>query len=469
MPSDEGFALRPAAAGYARRHDEAAQLLPLFRLVPGAHRARAQGPAYDYVPVHLARASTRPAPFADDLARHAGAAARRPTASALSQSMAIIEYLDETHPEPPLLPRDAAGRAHVRALAQIDRLRDPSAQQPAGAQVPGARTQARRRGQERLVPPLGARRPGGLRAPAGAAAGRRPTATATRRRWPTAAWCRRSSTASASTATSAACRARWPPSRPACSSTPSRRRSRRAARTPRLSATLGRRLDCWCPTGPRRPACVRCARTRDGGVSPAPYESLNLGDHVGDEPARRRGQPAALAGGASARGRSSCSRCMAREVVPARCATRPTAIAADACMDRRPRRRLHDHGGRLPAGAASPTTSGTRVAAAHAGWRGLAGGRARSERWRRCRRRGRGAAPVHGLAGPCIGPDAFEVGDEVRAAFVARDADAARCFRAAGTQPASGWPTCRAWRGSGCVRPGVDGIHGNDGSAAGAP
>ena len=36
----------------------------------------------------------------------------------LTQSMAIIEYLDETHPEPPLLPSDALGRARVRALAQ---------------------------------------------------------------------------------------------------------------------------------------------------------------------------------------------------------------------------------------------------------------------------------------------------------------------------------------------------------------
>lgn len=36
-----------------------------------------------------------------------------------TQSMAIMEYLDETRPEPPLLPRDAAGRARVRALAQL--------------------------------------------------------------------------------------------------------------------------------------------------------------------------------------------------------------------------------------------------------------------------------------------------------------------------------------------------------------
>jgi maleylacetoacetate isomerase len=37
----------------------------------------------------------------------------------LFESLAIIEYLDETHPQPPLLPKDARGRARVRGLAQI--------------------------------------------------------------------------------------------------------------------------------------------------------------------------------------------------------------------------------------------------------------------------------------------------------------------------------------------------------------
>jgi maleylacetoacetate isomerase len=37
----------------------------------------------------------------------------------LTQSLSIIEYLDETHPNPPLLPKDAVGRARVRALAQV--------------------------------------------------------------------------------------------------------------------------------------------------------------------------------------------------------------------------------------------------------------------------------------------------------------------------------------------------------------
>ena len=37
----------------------------------------------------------------------------------LSQSLAIIEYLEDTHPQPPLLPADPLGRARVRSLAQL--------------------------------------------------------------------------------------------------------------------------------------------------------------------------------------------------------------------------------------------------------------------------------------------------------------------------------------------------------------
>ena len=38
---------------------------------------------------------------------------------AMFESLAIIEYLDETHPNPPLLPKDPKGRARVRGLSQI--------------------------------------------------------------------------------------------------------------------------------------------------------------------------------------------------------------------------------------------------------------------------------------------------------------------------------------------------------------
>jgi maleylacetoacetate isomerase len=42
-----------------------------------------------------------------------------PAGEVLLQSLAIIEYLDETHPDPPLLPKDPIGRAKVRALAEL--------------------------------------------------------------------------------------------------------------------------------------------------------------------------------------------------------------------------------------------------------------------------------------------------------------------------------------------------------------
>lgn len=75
-----------------------------------------KGLDYDYKSVHLARnqhlgesfgsvSATRLVPLLKD------------GDTWVMQSLAIMEYLDETHPQPPLLPRDAAGRARVRALA----------------------------------------------------------------------------------------------------------------------------------------------------------------------------------------------------------------------------------------------------------------------------------------------------------------------------------------------------------------
>ena len=56
----------------------------------------------------------------------------------LFQSVAIMEYLDETRPEPPLLPKDPRGRARVRALAVDRRVRLASADGAARAQFHGA-------------------------------------------------------------------------------------------------------------------------------------------------------------------------------------------------------------------------------------------------------------------------------------------------------------------------------------------
>ena len=61
----------------------------------------------------------------------------------LFESLAIIEYLDETHPNPPLLPRDARGRARVRGLAQIVACDFTPADRAARARIPGTRIQAR--------------------------------------------------------------------------------------------------------------------------------------------------------------------------------------------------------------------------------------------------------------------------------------------------------------------------------------
>lgn len=84
-----------------------------------------KGLAYEYAPVHLVRGEHLRAPFTSIstdmllplLEIEDGDGPGK--TERFSQSMAIIEYLDETHPEPPLLPSDAGGRAHVRALAQM--------------------------------------------------------------------------------------------------------------------------------------------------------------------------------------------------------------------------------------------------------------------------------------------------------------------------------------------------------------
>ena len=76
-----------------------------------------KGLEYTYRPVHL----TKNEQFSESYS--AVSASRlvpllKDGDALLTQSMAICEYLDETHPEPAILPRDALGRARVRALAQ---------------------------------------------------------------------------------------------------------------------------------------------------------------------------------------------------------------------------------------------------------------------------------------------------------------------------------------------------------------
>jgi maleylacetoacetate isomerase/maleylpyruvate isomerase len=76
-----------------------------------------KGLDYDYLPVHLVKQEQAAPDFVA-----ASATGLVPLLVdgdlRLHQSLAIVEYLDELHPRPPLLPPDAAGRARVRALAQ---------------------------------------------------------------------------------------------------------------------------------------------------------------------------------------------------------------------------------------------------------------------------------------------------------------------------------------------------------------
>ncbi len=76
-----------------------------------------KGLDYDYMPVHLAKNEQLAESYAVVSASRLVPLLTDGDAT-ITQSLAILEYLDETYPEPPLLPADALGRARVRALAQ---------------------------------------------------------------------------------------------------------------------------------------------------------------------------------------------------------------------------------------------------------------------------------------------------------------------------------------------------------------
>ncbi len=75
-----------------------------------------KGLSYDYVPVHLVKSEQSKAPY-NSLSPTQLVPLLKDGEALISQSIAIIEYLEETHPQPALLPADALGRARVRALS----------------------------------------------------------------------------------------------------------------------------------------------------------------------------------------------------------------------------------------------------------------------------------------------------------------------------------------------------------------
>ena len=168
------------------------------------------------------------------------------------------------------------------------------------------------------------------------------------------------------------------------------------------------------------PANVRaCVTTRAGGVSLPPFDGLNLGDHVEDEPqavTENRRLLVELLGCRPA----WLKQVHSPDVVAADPAQVPTADASwtatpgTACVVLT--------ADCLP--ALFCDRAGTRVAVAHAGWRGLAGGVLENTV------AALGVEPDELLVwlGPAIGPQSFEVGAEVREVFVAQHAEAERAF-----------------------------------------
>ena len=78
-----------------------------------------KGLSYDYLPVHLVKGEHKAPEYASRIGDALVPTLVTDGGTALTQSMAIIEYLDETHPTPALLPATPLARARVRALAQM--------------------------------------------------------------------------------------------------------------------------------------------------------------------------------------------------------------------------------------------------------------------------------------------------------------------------------------------------------------
>lgn len=181
------------------------------------------------------------------------------------------------------------------------------------------------------------------------------------------------------------------------------------------------------PPGVRALATTRLSLQ---GCSAAPYEHFNLALHVGDDPL------------AVAANRASLRRLLPAEplwlnqvhgtgVVCADtdggCNDAATVPTADASYAREPGRVcVVLTADCLPLLLAA--RDGSVVAAAHAGWRGLAAGVIEAT----VAAMGVPVADLQVWLGPAIGPAAFEVGDEVRAAFCRHDPQAMRAFRAQG-------------------------------------
>ena len=236
--------------------------------------------------------------------------------------------------------------------------------------------------------------------------------------------------------------------------------------SPAPNAPQALAADCFLRPDWPVPAQVRAlCTTRQGGVSKLPWDSLNLGAWVGDAPSDVAHNVDVLTATLGAQP------VFLRQVhgwvlqeIDAQTGPHPQAdgsftgqtglactVAAADCL---PILLCHLRGGRA-----------TQVGALHAGWRGLAGqgGHGVVEAFFASKAAaGRPAGQWLAWLGPCIGPQAFEVGPEVRAAFIDAAAQAQSAFEGApGGKYLAHLPALARQRLAAC---GVTQIYGNDGT-----
>lgn len=175
------------------------------------------------------------------------------------------------------------------------------------------------------------------------------------------------------------------------------------------------------PDWPVPPGVAAFSTERDGGTSTGPYASLNLGAHVGDDPACVAANRAALTATLDLPSEPAwLDQVHGARVIDV---DEEPPGAADGAVTSTPGQVLAVlTADCLPVLLAS--IDGARVGVAHAGWRGLAAGVLPAAVARM------GLAPRRLLAwlGPAIGPASYEVGAEVYDAFVAGNRAAERCF-----------------------------------------
>lgn len=177
------------------------------------------------------------------------------------------------------------------------------------------------------------------------------------------------------------------------------------------------------------PGVQAVSTTRAGGESSAPYQRLNLGDHVGDATATVQANRSKLREAALLpREPAWLKQVHGFAVADLDAIDSSASIVADAAVASLP--------GRICAVMTADclpvllcAADGSAVAAVHAGWRGLASGVIEAA-VQALRAKVPAGASIHAWLGPAISRGHFEVGDEVREAFLQKDPAAASAFTA---------------------------------------